>query len=66
MDSVSSADNFFERGGDSIKLAQVVSRLRTELKMEISFRLLFEYPRLDVFTKELGKLFSEDDDTERC
>jgi acyl-CoA synthetase (AMP-forming)/AMP-acid ligase II/aryl carrier-like protein len=66
LDSVSSADNFFERGGDSIKLAQLVSRLRTELKMEISFRLLFEYPRLDVFTKELGKLFSEEGDTERC
>ena len=64
LDDVSSADNFFERGGDSIKLAQVVSRLRTELKKEISFRLLFESPRLDVFTKELGKLFSEDGDTE--
>jgi len=66
LDDVSSADNFFERGGDSIKLAQVVSRLRTQLKKEISFRLLFEYPHLDVFTKELGKLFSEEGDTERC
>jgi len=59
LDNVASEDNFFELGGDSIKLAQVVSRLRAELKKEIPFRLLFEYPSLDVFAEELSKRVSE-------
>ena len=58
VDNLVSEDNFFELGGDSIKLTQVVSRLRAELKTEIPFRLLFEYPSLDVFAEELGKRFS--------
>ena len=58
VDDLVSEDNFFELGGDSIKLTQVVSRLRAELKTEIPFRLLFEYPSLDVFAEELGKRFS--------
>jgi polyketide synthase PksJ len=59
LDNVASEDNFFELGGDSIKLTQVVSRLRDELKTEIPFRLLFEYPSLEVFAEELSKRFSE-------
>jgi len=59
LDNVASDDNFFELGGDSIKLTQVVSRLRNELKTEIPFRLLFEYPNIDVFTDELSKRLSE-------
>ena len=60
LDNVASEDNFFELGGDSIKVTQVVSRLCHELKTEIPFRLLFEYPSFDMFAEELGKRFSED------
>jgi hypothetical protein len=35
--------------------------LRDELKTEIPFRLLFEYPSIDVFTEELSKRLSEHD-----
>jgi acyl-CoA synthetase (AMP-forming)/AMP-acid ligase II/acyl carrier protein len=60
LDNVASEDNFFELGGDSIKATQVVSRLCHDLKSEISFRLLFEYPSFDLFVKELAKRFSRD------
>jgi polyketide synthase PksJ len=59
IDNIASEGNFFELGGDSIKLSQIVSRLRTELKTEIPFRLLFDYPVLNVFVKELAERFLE-------
>jgi len=59
LDNVASDDNFFELGGDSIKLTQVVSRLCHEFKAEIPLRLLFEYPNLDMFARELRKRFPE-------
>jgi acyl-CoA synthetase (AMP-forming)/AMP-acid ligase II/acyl carrier protein len=61
LDNVASEDNFFELGGDSIKMTQVVSRLRDELNAEIPFRLLFDYPNLEMFAEELSKWISDHD-----
>jgi acyl-CoA synthetase (AMP-forming)/AMP-acid ligase II/acyl carrier protein len=61
LGNVASEDNFFELGGDSIKLTQVVSRLCHEFKTEIPFRLLFDYPSLEMFAEELSKWMSDHD-----
>ncbi len=61
LENVSSEDNFFALGGDSIKLTQIVSRLRDELKTEIPFRLLFEYPCLEMFADQLGRWLAQDE-----
>lgn len=53
IERVDPHDNFFDLGGDSIKLTQVVARLRRKLKQEIPLGLLFEYPTLDAFAREL-------------
>ncbi|MET0136113.1 MAG: amino acid adenylation domain-containing protein, partial [Kibdelosporangium sp.] len=41
---VGAHDNFFELGGDSILSIRVVSRLRAEFGVQLSPRVLFEYP----------------------
>jgi amino acid adenylation domain-containing protein len=39
-------DNFFELGGHSLKLTQVLSRLRSTLKVDLALRELFEEPTI--------------------
>ncbi|HKT52035.1 MAG TPA: amino acid adenylation domain-containing protein, partial [Candidatus Angelobacter sp.] len=46
-------ENFFVRGGHSLAATQVVARLSTVCNADVPLELLFEYPVLSNFAKEL-------------
>jgi amino acid adenylation domain-containing protein/thioester reductase-like protein len=52
------ADNFFELGGHSLLATQVISRLRTELALDVQLRWIFEFPQLGQLAAELEHLHS--------
>ncbi|MFD4668658.1 non-ribosomal peptide synthase/polyketide synthase [Lentzea sp. NPDC058450] len=53
-------DNFFELGGDSILSIKVVSRLRAELGVPVSPRVLFTSPTVARLIQEIGAGGGED------
>ena len=52
---VGADDHFFLLGGNSIAATQVVARLREELGLELSLRLLFEAPTLGAFAEVVAR-----------
>ncbi|SHN30776.1 amino acid adenylation domain-containing protein [Pseudomonas asturiensis] len=51
VEQVGRTDNFFELGGHSLLATQVISRIRQQLKMELSLRHLFEAADLAAFAQ---------------
>jgi amino acid adenylation domain-containing protein len=47
-------DNFFDVGGDSIKMIKVYARLRSALPTEFEFIELFRYPTIRTLAERLG------------
>jgi len=52
-DRVSVYDNFFEIGGDSLKIVQLQNALKTNVSEHISVLALFRYPSIHSFAKYL-------------
>jgi acyl carrier protein len=44
VSAITPADNFFDLGGHSLLVDRVINRLREELQIDLSIRLLFEAP----------------------
>jgi amino acid adenylation domain-containing protein len=53
-------DNFFDLGGHSLLAAQVLSRVQKAFKTEIPLRLLFEFPTVAGFAKQIAAIRQDD------
>ncbi|HEY1403995.1 MAG TPA: amino acid adenylation domain-containing protein, partial [Pyrinomonadaceae bacterium] len=53
---VGANDNFFERGGDSLSAAGVVSRIRQRLNVAIELRDLFLFPSMNELAHHVARL----------
>lgn len=66
MDKIGASDNFFEIGGNSIKLIQVLNRVKKELKVTLPLTTAFTYPTVrELAAKvkmiaEFGQVSAED------
>ena len=52
-DNIGTGDNFFEAGGDSIRIIQLSRILRTRLGKDVSVAQLFQYPRIKDLAEHL-------------
>jgi amino acid adenylation domain-containing protein len=53
LEQVGARDNFFDLGGDSLKLIEVHSRLRKQLDRKLSLVDLFEFPTIEALVERL-------------
>ncbi|WP_369345680.1 non-ribosomal peptide synthetase [Caldalkalibacillus mannanilyticus] len=55
VQTVGVKDNFFDLGGHSLKLMQLVHKIRSETEVEMPLNKLFEKPSLEEMAKELAE-----------
>jgi amino acid adenylation domain-containing protein len=48
-------DNFFEMGGDSLRAADIITRVRQHLRRDVSYRHLFDFPTIASFAEIVEK-----------
>lgn len=53
INEVRKYDNFFDLGGDSLRAVLLISELETTLKLKVDPRIIYEFPLLNEFTKEV-------------
>jgi amino acid adenylation domain-containing protein/non-ribosomal peptide synthase protein (TIGR01720 family) len=58
IEQIGREDNFFDLGGHSLLAMRLVARLRDELQMNVSVRLIFEQPRLYQLAAEVAIIHS--------
>ena len=56
LDRISTTDNFFQTGGNSLLAAQLVARIRTELELNLRLGLVFSHPTIQGLAEQLENL----------
>lgn len=60
VDKVGVSDNFFDRGGHSLRAARFVNQIEKEFKVKVSLKMIFQHPVVkelaDILSKEHAKL----------
>jgi acyl carrier protein len=59
IDQVGVEDNFFDIGGHSLIVIQVIARIRKVLEVEVPFRILFEEPTIAALADEVDKAIAK-------
>jgi amino acid adenylation domain-containing protein len=54
VETIGMNDNFFELGGNSLLATQIISRIRQTFSLEMSLRLLFEYPTIAQISEQIS------------
>jgi amino acid adenylation domain-containing protein len=49
-------DNFFDLGGNSLNIIQIIGKLREQLDMDLSLVAMFEFPTIRTFSQYLSRL----------
>jgi acyl-CoA synthetase (AMP-forming)/AMP-acid ligase II/acyl carrier protein len=60
LDKVGVRDNFFEIGGNSLTVVQVIGKLRDLLNRDIPVVIMFEYPTVEALVQYLNRETKED------
>ncbi len=58
-DQISVNSNFFNIGGDSLVGTRIIAKVREELGIEISLRMLFEFPTIRELSEQLENFSKE-------
>ena len=55
-------DNFFDLGMNSLSLVKMIGLIKTELKIEVSISLLFEFPNVNQLSDKIFSLINSEED----
>ncbi len=58
-------DNFFDLGGDSLRLVQIANRVAELENLELEYVDLFDYPTISAFAKRIAELREDQEDHPR-
>jgi amino acid adenylation domain-containing protein len=64
LDKFGMHDNFFDRGGHSLKATQVISRVRETFRIDLPVRVLFEAPTVAEFASRVEQHFTDPSELE--
>jgi FkbH-like protein len=56
VEPIGTRDNFFDFGGQSLRATRVLTRVRTELGVELTLTALFKTPTIEAMAAEIGEM----------